>query len=826
MTDQTQNETSERELSLLDAFKAMRKRWFGGLLMITLALTATAAYLYLVQPKFTASTTLFLDSSRAGGTDLMSSLMPGLEGDSSIESQKQIVAGTGLAIQVISDLGLNAEIEGPEEFLIPKVSYFQWRLSRRDTETFDRGLSIRQVKTTAIHHRIVNLTLRFNSSMDYDVLDEAAVKVGQGVIGQTCQMVDRSFVLQYKPGPAIPVGTEFKVAFEPVPMTLEDYFESLKVDGGGRPGRTTDLIQISYTNESPYLAAQVVASLSDAYIRLKQVWATEVSRTTSEFISSQLTQVRSDLQKTTEVLARYQKESGLLDLTPQVEAELQTMVEAELKLRESDLRLHQLKQLRGNVNNPVSDQQLFAYVDDLVLQKNVSDLQTINVQIVEMKTRYASDHPRLRSAISNRESIVSQIATTLDRYLERAEAERSELQKTVTDMRGSFAKLPDSGRLLAEHVRSTRIYEELYVSLMQEQQKARIAEAITLSDIQVVDLPVIPYKESAPRLVPVVAVGLLAGLVLMCVYVLAKELGAPWFESVEQIREAFTRPVLAQIPSSRQVKQRRGSAQIISHQPQGHFLESIRQLRTNLIHSRAGRDSLAIMLTSAMPSEGKTTIAANLACTLSRSEHVGTVLIVDADMHKPSLHSVFNLSVSPGLSDYLNGLATLDEIIRPVTLKDGTVLDVITAGPVPPMPVELIETKAMDDLLIAARKRYSFTLLDCPPYPMVTTALVMADKVDLTLSVCRLRVTHRQHYRNHLDDLVRVNKQVGIVVNGIKSTAGYGYGYGYGDQPAPIAANMNTRRPKVAQTTATETPVVQPRQPSSARSAVTPEHVK
>ena len=232
--------------------------------------------------------------------------------------------------------------------------------------------------------------------------------------------------------------------------------------------------------------------------------------------------------------------------------------------------------------------------------------------------------------------------------------------------------------------------------------------------------------------------------------------------------------MFAVVPSTGR-RSKRGSAGVIDLNPQGPFVEAIRLLRANLLHTMAGRKQQAVMVTSAMPGDGKSTVAANLALTLTRAERVQRVLLVDADLHHPALHGIFGLPQSPGLSDYLNGQAELEAIIHTVELDDGQALDVICAGPIPPTPGDLVETQAMQGLIEEARSRFTFTVLDTPPYPLVATASVLASQVDRILSVCRVGQTNRALLRRHVDDLHALSKNVGLVVNVPRKNAG-GYG--------------------------------------------------
>jgi capsular exopolysaccharide synthesis family protein len=314
---------------------------------------------------------------------------------------------------------------------------------------------------------------------------------------------------------------------------------------------------------------------------------------------------------------------------------------------------------------------------------------------------------------------------------------------------------------------------------LQEKQKAKIAEASTLSNIRIVDQAQLPLRESSPVVRSTMMLAGIIGLFTACGAVIIPALRKRWYGSVDEVRVRFSQPIFALLPRRRKLADRATPA-ILEQQQRSRYLESVRLLRTNLLHTMAGKRQQTIMVTSPMPSDGKTSIIANLGTILIKSERIERVLLIDADMHKPALHGVFGLPLSPGLSDYLNGQAILEDIIRPVMIEDGLQIDIVCAGPVPPAPVELIETKAMQDLLDYAQGHYTFTLVDSTPYPLITSAAILAGKVDRVLVVVRLNHTDSKLLSRHVNELSLINRNIGLVIT-TSEQGGYDYGYGYGN---------------------------------------------
>ena len=189
--------------------------------------------------------------------------------------------------------------------------------------------------------------------------------------------------------------------------------------------------------------------------------------------------------------------------------------------------------------------------------------------------------------------------------------------------------------------------------------------------------------------------------------------------------------------------------------------ESYRTLRTNLQYSSFDGDYKVIVITSANPSEGKSTIAGNLALSLSKGDR--RVILIDCDLRKPTLHKRFKLSNVTGLSDII--LAKEKSVIGQ---KYNENLTVITVGTIPPNPSEMLGSKYMSILIQNLKKLYDYVILDTPPIQLVTDAQILSAKADGTILVVRAEETKKSSVHNAIDLLRKVNANIiGIVLNGV-----------------------------------------------------------
>jgi succinoglycan biosynthesis transport protein ExoP len=223
-----------------------------------------------------------------------------------------------------------------------------------------------------------------------------------------------------------------------------------------------------------------------------------------------------------------------------------------------------------------------------------------------------------------------------------------------------------------------------------------------------------------------------------------------------------------------------GHVELISHNmPQSQMSEAFRALRTSLLLSQAEHPPQVILMTSAMPGEGKTTSAVNLAVTLAQLGD--RTLLVDADLRKPGINRALSLvdGKHAGLSSYLAGVSSLDLITVPHPTI--TNLHAIPTGPVPPNPADLLSSRRLAELILELRKRYKFVVIDSPPVMAATDAVILSVLVDGVLLVARSHETPKEAFSRARDLLVSVNSRIlGVVLNAVDSTSpDYYYSYRY-----------------------------------------------
>jgi len=339
----------------------------------------------------------------------------------------------------------------------------------------------------------------------------------------------------------------------------------------------------------------------------------------------------------------------------------------------------------------------------------------------------------------------------------------------LNDARANYERaletLPQDETAIAAAREALDVRDRTYASLLTQYEEARLEEAVRTNSISIVEEASAPNRPAKPRHVVNLALGFVVGLVGgIALALLAENLDTTLY-TAEQIEHATQMETVGQIPAA---KDDLSIARLgAGHYPQ---LESFRRLRTNILASGTGGSQVAL-LTSAKRGEGKSTVSANLAVTIAQSGR--EVVVVDCDLRLPTVHKLFDLPNKRGLTNILAGEVSLDEAMQYSAFPR---VQVITSGPLPPNPTELLGSQRMLDLIEQLKTQFDFIILDTPALLSVADAAVLAPAVDNVILVVAQAQTRRgdvQTVRRQLSN-VRV-KSIEVVVNRAEPNGSYAY---------------------------------------------------
>lgn len=586
-------------------------------------------------------------------------------------------------------------------------------------------------------------------------------------------------------------------------MTSEQFLLAAKVT----QIKGTDILQLSFQHTDPIVATQVSDVWAQVFVEQNRTANRMEASSAAKFIKAQLEKTKGDLAAAEQALRDYKASHGAVDLSEEARASVQGMATVEAELRQAMAAKNEAASRVSAMRNKLGMTAQQAMTSTAVSQD--ATIQKLRAQLLELETSpilanasLTPDHPEVK-ALQNQISVIRRtlaqeaaevvgrqyggdgVRTHLDpirqgmtKDLVAAEIDAlgyatrvDSLSRVVGNYNGRLATLPNKELNLTRLTRNATVTAELYKMLLQKHEEARIQEAMNVGNVRIVEEAVLPEKPVKPKKLQNMLVALVVGLMAGIGVAMFLEYLDDSIQTTDDAEDAVQLTTLGIIPWVRSQE----SAQLVAlTDPRSPASEAYRTLRTNIKFLSADSPLRTLTITSAGPEEGKSTTIANLAVSFAQSGK--KVLVVDTDMRKPTIHSVFGLPNTDGVSSVLTGERTLDECLRH-TGQEG--LLVLTCGPLPPNPAELLESQRMLNLIEELKGRFDLVLFDAPPIIAVTDASILASRVDGLLLLLGINKVTRKAARHALQLLGRAKVKVwGSVVRGVRpDNDGYYYSY-------------------------------------------------
>ena len=341
-----------------------------------------------------------------------------------------------------------------------------------------------------------------------------------------------------------------------------------------------------------------------------------------------------------------------------------------------------------------------------------------------------------------------------------------------------FNKLPSNSIELAKLERTRKSAEKLFLILEEKYQEALVNERVKINNVVIIDPGIVASKPSKPNRPLIIIFGTILGLGLGIGFAYLKEFLDKTVKNPEEL-EGKGVTVLSWIPSVQDFKEVGAlkSEFFVEKLPSSVISESFKALRTRIAYSKLEAEPLkTILITSTIPSEGKTTVALNLAGSFAQANK--KVLLLDCDLRKPRIHTIFGKNKFPGLSDFLFSNVSFDEIVRPTGIDT---LSYITSGTIPPNPSELLGSNQMKEFIKLAKSKFDLIIVDSPPFLSVTDAEILFRLTDGTVLVVHANKTPVDAFMKSYTKLRSMNEHnlLGAVLNNFSYKNAYGYYYNY-----------------------------------------------
>ena len=578
------------------------------------------------------------------------------------------------------------------------------------------------------------------------------------------------------------------------PAVRESMLGALQGSIAIAPMPKTDIVRIQCTTLSPKLSADIVNKLIREYKQYSFQSRYDASKDVSNWLANQLGDLKQQVESSQEQMIDLGKRLGVLGFDTS-HNEITSGID-DLTRAASQAQINRIVvESRYRVLTGMDPSALDASIGDVNGQASAAlnalrgQRESLRTQLGGIDVTAGPNLPREKALRAQLAELDRQISEEQNRVLIQARENLVAARADEAQTRGALeAAKADAYKLrddLVEYTIRQREFEskrQLYEGLLQRLSTAGVQAGLESQEVDIVDNAVPPTGPALQPRGPVLLVNTLvfAGVAVILAFIL--ESLDTSLSSVAEIEKISGLPSLALIPKARrsadpttQTPAQRNL--LVLSSPKSQFAESFRALRTSLLLSQAGREPKTILLTSATPSEGKTTASLNLAAVLAQRDV--KVLLIDADLRRPTVHHRFGLNGKIGLTSVLTGSMPLADAVQPI--PDLPMLEVLASGPIPPFPTEMLSSDAMHQLLAEARGTYTHIVMDSPPLLSVTDSIVLAREADAVVLIVRHGKSTKHAVRRARDLLLRSGaKLAGIALNAVdlSSPEYYSY-YGY-----------------------------------------------
>jgi capsular exopolysaccharide synthesis family protein len=745
-------------IDLNDLFKKLVFHWPLYLIILLIALAGALLYLKYAKPRYMSSAKLYLKDEKKGGeeSDILKSLSLFNSGKN-IENEMEVLKSPILVEKVIRDNGFN-------------VRYYKKGAFRNEELYQDNPLSLTILGDSSHTGNYIFDVVPENGLLNIHLIDNEKDKNPSFHIrpGESFIVNKDSFNISFDSSMPESAGNIYRIQIDSIEELAYKKIEDI---GTALVNRDATVVLVTYQDRIAERTAHFLNALLDTYNDYTLDDKNRVALKTIRFLTVRIDSLKDELGFLEKQEESFKVQRGITDIEGSSKLALEQVKDADLKLNDANMQLSIYDQVDKYINAP-NTVSPFAPVMGNVDQSLTGMINRYEELLKEKKRLSMSLQPG-SMILQNTEAQVDDAKNTIRSYISgykrNADVAQNQMQKKVNQIQARIANIPAYEREYINIKRQQGVKENLYLHLLKKKEEAAVSYASNVTDNKVLAPAFIPTKPESPKTALVFAGFMAAGLLLGTIYIYIKYFLNNKVLSKTEIEQAFGVPVMAEIYQDDEENKD------LSLHSRSVLLEQIFNLRTNLRFLLNEHTSPAtILITSSISGEGKTFMTAHLGNALTVNNK--KVILLELDLRKPKLSRSLGMDNQVGVTSYIVESKTIDEIIKKVPGTEGLYL--ISSGPIPPNPVELIEGNRMKVLMETLKQRFDYILIDTAPIGIVSDAKSLAPFVDCSLFMVRYNFTLKSKMaavaENAKDGFFR---KTGVIFNGIEQDSFYPYYY-------------------------------------------------
>lgn len=573
---------------------------------------------------------------------------------------------------------------------------------------------------------------------------------------------------------------------------LIDQFSNTEIEAA----KNSSILQISLKCSNVEKGVDYLNKLTDIFLIKGIERNDQIASATIDFIDSQLEGISDSLRFSEDKLQSFRTSKGVINIDYQAEQTYRQMEELQNEKARLMVKSKYYNYLRDYLiqNNKVDDLIAPSSMDinDPLLNSLIIELTGLYSERTELSFNTLRDNPYLSSLEIRIADIKAKLIENIDNIIEASNISMNEIDERIKNIEYEINQLPSSQRELLVIERKFNLNDALYTYLLTKRSEVQITKASNIPSNEALDrASTRDYSIVSPNVKMNYIIALLLGLFIPASMIYLKDFFRSKIADMKDLQSITSIPVMGHI-----IHNKFRNYLAVNDYPSSPIAESFRSLRTNFQFFPSVAEKNVILVTSIIKGEGKSFTSVNLGTAFAQNQK--KVVVIDFDLRKSKIKQYLGIDINEGLSRFLSSNAVLDDIIFPSGIEN---LDVITSGPVPPNPSELISSAKTDELFHQLKQRYDIIIIDSPPIAPVSDALLLLKHSNIRLLVIRQNVTPRELLATIISDLEKRNvNNLNLILNdekvgrdGYGYSYGYAYGYGYGYEQEEEKKSVKSR---------------------------------
>ena len=782
----TRNDLPKEEFNLYEILFKYLAHWPWFIVSVIICFFCAHMYLRYSTPVYSTSAKILIKEqdgySRKSSTPLSDVMeLATINLTSLFDNELEILKSRSLCKKVVSDLGLYITHSQRRKFgydvQLYKNSPVQVYMSPEDADKLRGKVGIRMLYDG--DKLVANISYN-KPNGEYFSLDKTFIEL-------PASLTTDVGVITFTAADGYPSGKTVELLayiYNPK-STASSYRSNMTVTP---TSKTTTIANITVNNAIPARAEDFINQLVKVYNSDANDEKNEVANKTAEFIEERISIINRELGSTENELATFKQRSGLTNITSDAQLALQEKSSYEKQLAANATQLYLVQDLQNYLLDTINYNEIIPFsigLEDANLKNVISQYNALIIERKRLMRTSSENNPAVINKDISIEVMRSNVQASISSVLRGLQITQNNLQQEADKFMGRIIDAPKQEQEFMNIQRQQEIKATLYTLLLKKREENALTLAATASNGRIIEAPSSGVL-IAPRTKMILLAALILGLGLPIVIIYVIGLLKYKIENRMDVEKLTKIPIIGEIPSYTS-SNKNPSNNIVVHENKNSVMEeTFRAIRTNLLFMLE-KGQKVILVTSSIPKEGKSFVAANLAVSLA---FLGKkTLIVGMDIRKPGLNKTFGFSSrSHGITNYLRNPeeVNLFEMIMDSDISPN--LHILPGGSVPPNPTELVSRPVFDETIEELKKHYDYIIFDTAPIGLVTDTSIIAHVADVGIMVCRADYTPKAAYQN-INNLQRdqIFSKIATIVNDIdmklrKNSYGYNYGrkYGYG----------------------------------------------